>query len=71
MRDVFTSLLQDCITRDRCGSRRQKSLIFFAAAVVPRQWRSSEVAAHMVTVPVAARAVLARRIIREAAAKQV
>jgi len=33
MRDAFTSLLQDCITRERWCNRRQRSLILSAAAV--------------------------------------
>ena len=34
MRDVFTSPLQDCITRDRGANRRERALILFAAPVV-------------------------------------
>jgi hypothetical protein len=34
MRDVFTSPLQDCVTRDRGANRCERSLILFAAAVV-------------------------------------
>ena len=62
MRDVFTSPLQDCITRDRGANRRERSLILFAP-VVRHNVRSEVISHGMVIGTLAGRAAPARRII--------